>query len=349
MKYRIRLLMPFTFILLLAACAAPRSLPSGPTPIPTLFPVVEPINFVLPEATPSFTILSYPARPPMSSLGQKLYQDNCAKCHGEDGKGVVAGARNFNDLDYMRGETPASFYAVITDGRGEMPSFLDSLSSDERWDVVFYMWRFSTTAETLSLGKNIYDTNCAACHGEDGVGKVLGAADFTDLRFVDDRAPRDFYLTLTQGKGSMPAWQGRLSQDERWAVIDYLRTFSYDPTLPEDVAVEPAEQPTATEVVCSSSYLSQSNQFDWDDSAAIAAGEKIYKQSCSVCHSTDGSGSLPGAPDFTAARLQEELRTTSGEFLCVMSEGRGAMPGWKKSLSDEQIWQVLTYIGTLGK
>lgn len=349
MRLRMHILFFFILTLLLVACAAPRSLPAGLTPIPTLIPVTEPANLLGAEATPSFTILSYPARPPSSALGQLLYQSNCASCHGEDGKGVVPGARNFRDLDYMRGENPASFYEAVTEGRGEMPSFLDVLTSDERWDVVFYMWRFSTSAETLALGKELYAANCAACHGEDGVGKVLGAADFTDLRFVDDRAPRDFYLTVTQGKGSMPAWQGRLSQDERWAVIDFIRTFSYDATLPGDIAAEPLVQPTATEVACSSTYLSQSNQFTWDDATAIAAGNTIYNQSCVICHSKDGSGALPGAPDLTTAETQDELRISGGEFLCTVAEGRGAMPGWKETLSVEKMWQVLTYIGTFGK
>lgn len=349
MRHRMQYLFLVSLTLLLVDCAGPRSLPIGPTPIPTLIPVAEPTNLPGIDATPSFTILSYPARPPSSALGQLLYQSHCAKCHGEDGKGVVPGARNFNDLDYMRGETPASFYAAVTEGRGEMPSFLEVLTSDERWDVVFFMWRFSTSGDTIALGKGIYAANCAACHGDDGVGKVLGAADFTDLRFVDDRAPRDFYLTVTQGKGSMPAWQGRLSQDERWAVIDYLRTFSYDATLPGETAAEPPAQPTAAEVACSTTYLSQSNPFTWDDATAITAGNTIYSQSCAVCHSMDGSGALPGAPDLTTADVQDELLSSSGDFLCIMAEGRGAMPGWKETLSVEQMWQVLTYIGTLSK
>jgi len=349
MRHRMKLLFLVSLTLLLVACVGPRSLPAGPTPIPTLIPVTEPANLPDADATPSITILSYPARPPSSALGQHLYQSRCAECHGEDGDGVVPGARNFNDLDYMRGETPASFYAAVTEGRGEMPSFLDMLTSDERWDVVFYMWRFSTNADTLAIGKNLYEADCAACHGEDGVGKVLGAADFTDLRFVDDRAPRDFYLTVTQGKGSMPAWQGRLSQDERWAVIDYLRTFSYDASLPVETAAEPQAQPTIVEVACTTTYLSQSNPFPWDDATAINAGNTIYSQSCAVCHSVDGSRALPGAPDLTTAEMQDELRSNSGEFLCITAEGRGAMPGWKETLSVEQMWQVLTYIGMFGK
>src|SRR5574337_746361 len=186
--------------LLFTACAAPRSLPAGPTSIPTLIPATEPVRSVGSVATPSFTILSYPARPPSAALGQPLYQTHCARCHGADGKGVVPGARNFSDLDYMRGESPAYFYAAVTEGRGQMPSFRDTLTSDERWDVVFYVWRFSTSAKVLALGQSVFETNCATCHGTDGTGKVLGAADFTDLRFVDDRAPRDFYLTVTRSE-----------------------------------------------------------------------------------------------------------------------------------------------------
>jgi mono/diheme cytochrome c family protein len=347
MRYRMYPLSIVLITVLLVGCAGPRSLPAGPTPIPTLIPVTEPANLPGTGATPSFTILSYPARLPSSAIGQPLYRTHCAKCHGEDGKGVVPGARNFTDLDYMRGETPAAFYAAVTEGRGEMPSFRDTLTSDERWDVVFYMWRFSTNADKLALGKSIYEANCAACHGEDGVGKVLGAADFTDLRVVDDRAPRDFYLTVTQGKGSMPAWQGRLSQDERWAVIDFLRTFSYDATLPGETVSEPQAQPTVTEAACSSTYLSQSNPFTWEDVTAIASGNAVYTQSCVMCHGVDGSGTLPGAPDFTTAEFQDELRSPSGDFPCVVAEGQGTMPGWKETLKPEQIWQVLVYIGSL--
>lgn len=349
MRSRKRSLFLGIMILLQVSCVGPRSLPIGPTPIPTLIPVIQPTNLPGADATQSFTILSYPARLPSSTLGQVLYQSQCAECHGVDGTGLVPGARNFKDLDYMRGETPASFYSAVTEGRGEMPAFLDSLTSDERWDVVFYMWRFSTTADTLALGKSLYDANCAACHGEDGVGKVLGAADFTDLRLVDDRAPRDFYLTVTQGKGSMPAWQGRLSQDERWAVIDYLRTFSYDATLPGETAAEPPPLATVAEVACSSTYLSQSNLYTWDDATAITAGNMLYAQSCAVCHGADGSGALPGAPDLTTTETQDELHSDSEEFLCIVAEGRGAMPGWKETFSNEQMWEVLTYIGTLGK
>jgi mono/diheme cytochrome c family protein len=348
MRYRVHLVFLIIHALLLVGCAGPRNFPTGPTPIPTLIPATEPVTLPGSAVTPSFSILSYPAQPPSASRGQPLYQTHCARCHGEDGQGVVPGARNFNDLDYVRGETPAFFYAAVTEGRGEMPSFRDVLTSDERWDVVFYTWRFSTNVDTLALGKGLFDSNCAACHGVDGVGSVLGAADFTDLRLMDDRAPRDFYLTVTQGKGSMPAWQGRLSQDERWAVIDYLRAFSYDAALPTDIVSTTPTRAITVEASCPSTYLSQTNPFAWSDSTAIAVGQTTYNQSCSMCHGKDGSGGIPGAPDFTSDEMQDELHSGNGEFLCIVAEGRGTMPGWKETLSIEEIWQVLTYIGSFG-
>jgi mono/diheme cytochrome c family protein len=336
-------------ILILTACTAPQSLPSGPTPIPTLVPATEPSSPLTETAVPSFPIQSYPARLPSAELGQPLYQTHCASCHGEDGNGVVPGARNFGDLDYMRGETPASFYTAVTEGRGEMQGFLDTLTSDELWDVVFYVWRFSTDAEKLALGQHLYDDNCVACHGEDGTGEVLGAADFSDLRVVDDQAPRDFYLVTTQGKGSMPAWQGRLSQDERWAVIDYVRTFSYDPSLPGEAAAQTPPTATPQEIVCDPKYLTQTNPFDWDDSAAISAGEVIYSQSCAMCHGVDGSGGIPGAPDYTDSAVADDLRANSSEKLCIVADGKESMPGWKETLTDEQMWELLTYLYSFRK
>ena len=349
MRHTVKLILLFGVVVFASSCAPPQNLPAGPTPIPTLIPATVPGSALGATPAPAFAIQSYPARLPSSALGQPIYRTQCAGCHGDDGNGIVPGARNFGDLDYMRGETPASFYAAVTEGRGEMPAFRDTLTSDERWDVVLYVWRFSTEPETLALGQHLYDTNCAACHGADGTGAVLGAADFTDLRLVDDRAPRDFYLIVTQGKGSMPAWQGRLSQNERWAVIDYLRTFSYDPVLPGEIVAAPPATATTVALACDPTYLSQSNPFAWDDATAIAAGQTIYSQACSVCHAPDGAGALPGAPDFSAAETVERLRSNGGELLCIVAEGRQAMPGWKETLSAGQMWQVLTYIATLGQ
>lgn len=333
-----------------SACAPPSNLPEGPTPIPTLIPVTDFPDITQPTQAPSFAILSYPARPPSSNDGLSIYFEHCAECHGDDGSGVVPGSRNFQDLDYMRGETPANFYVAVTEGRGDMPGYNDILSSDERWDVVFYVWRHSTSADLLELGDEVYAERCASCHGEDGSGELLGSANFTDLRQMDELAPRDLYLTVTQGRGSMPAMQSLLSQDERWAVIDYLRTFTYDSNVPQEIGLvstgteisgvpdQPSEcQPDAT------------NPYAWDDPAGISAGEATYLLQCALCHGPDGSGGLPNTPDFTTTEVSNDLIENSGRYFCALIEGIGVMPAFGGALSDNEIWQVLTYMSSLAQ
>ncbi len=347
MRARHFVLAAVLMLLMLDACAAPATLPtSNATPIPTLAPLVESQRFAIARPTVASVSLTLPTHMPSARAGQALYEANCAKCHGEDGRGAVPSARNFTDTDYMRGESPANFFTTVSEGRGEMPAFKATLSPDDRWNVVFYVWRFSTTDPALAQGKQIFAANCAACHGSNGTGTVLGAADFTSMTFMASSAPRDFYQIVTQGKGSMPSWQGRLSQDKRWAVIDFIHTFIYDPALPGQApATKAAPAETATiEAACN---VFQSNPFKWDDAAAVAAGKAIFEENCILCHGSDGKGTLPGAPDFTVMKAQ--IIKEQGKQFCVISDGHDQMPSWKDKLTTEQMWQVLTYIATLGK
>lgn len=341
------LLLTAPLLLVTASCAQPTLFPEGPTPIPTLVPATELPSAIEPTEQPAFAILSYPAQLPSAARGQTIYLDSCAQCHGPDGTGAIPGSRNFQDLDYVRGETPANFYAAVTEGRGEMPAFRDRLSSDERWDVVFYVWRISTSAATLEQGRELFQSDCATCHGESGSGELLGSADFTDLRQMDSLAPRDLYLTVTQGRGSMPAWQSLLSQDQRWAVIDYLRTFSYDSGLDQELA-GPAPTEGAATVEAAVCLSDQSNPFELGDPPAIQAGEATYQAQCAVCHGVDATGGLPQTPDFTSAEVGADLAANPGGYFCSITDGLGAMPAFGTSLSDEQRWQVITYLESLG-
>lgn len=72
-----------------------------------------------------------------ASLGQDVYEDNCARCHGPDGEGGVgpqlgdgAVAENFPDI--------ADQIAVIREGRNGMPAWDDSLTPEEIEAVAVY-------------------------------------------------------------------------------------------------------------------------------------------------------------------------------------------------------------------
>ena len=331
---QIILLFVFVLVIFLAACAPPHGLPAGPTPIPTLIPVTQLPSLPGTTAEPAFAILSFPGGFPSAEFGQPLYQTHCAECHGEDGNGVIPEARNFGDVDYMRGETPALLYAAITEGRGEMPGFKDTLTSDERWDVVYYVWGFSTTSENIAMGQTIYATNCSACHGDDGIGEVLGSSDFTDLRLISAQAPRDFYLVVTQGKGSMPAWQGRLSQEERWAVIDYMITFSYDPALWAEIQAEPTSEEVGEP---DDETISEPANADLGDPVQ---GGTLFSQFCTGCHGLNGETSV--GDDLV---LRDAIATLDDSDVArVIRDGANGMPSFQALLTTEGINDLLAYL-----
>ena len=287
MQIRIKML-AFWFLLLaimIASCTPQQLQIEGPTPIPTLIPATMPPSNLQPTESAPQIVEGYPAGMPSSEAGRVLYDQHCAECHGLDGNGLVPNARNFADVDYIRGETPASFYIAISEGRGpDMPGFGTVLTSDERWDVTYYVWNFSTSEQSLAEGQNIYTDNCVACHGEDGRSMILGAANFSDSRFMTNQSPSDLYIVVTQGKGSMPAWQARLGQDERWNSIDYIYSLSYVPKEDQEVAsATSVPEPTQeSKHVCFGTSL-QVSVSHWVRHQSI----RIYCQ-CSVCHDTMG-------------------------------------------------------------
>jgi cytochrome c6 len=78
-------------------------------------------------------------------------------------------------------------------------------------------------------GAAVYKAKCAACHSLDGsgsspMGKKLGVR---DLGSADVQKQSDEQLTAVtvDGKGKMPAFKGKLSNDEIAAVVKHIRTF----------------------------------------------------------------------------------------------------------------------------
>lgn len=99
------------------------------------------------------------------------------------------------------------------------------------------------TAPALAMGEQVYQTQCAACHGNVGRGDGPAAAgltpvpaDLTDFRKLADATPLDFYRRVTIGVAgtAMPAYESRLSAQERWAVASYASTLRL-PTARGDV------------------------------------------------------------------------------------------------------------------
>jgi mono/diheme cytochrome c family protein len=72
-------------------------------------------------------------------------------------------------------------------------------------------------------GAVVFGANCAGCHGGDGSGGIGPrlAGGRVVARFPD---PADQIAVVTDGRGGMPAWGGKLSDEEIAAVVEYTRT-----------------------------------------------------------------------------------------------------------------------------
>ncbi|HEX9091724.1 MAG TPA: c-type cytochrome, partial [Anaerolineales bacterium] len=185
----------------------------------------------------------YPIVPPDLADGEKIYTQECAECHGEQGLGdgpqvaqlsVPAATLGLSDLASLY--SPADWYTIVTQGNMEkfMPAF-SNLSDRQRWDVVAYAMSLSVPDEQVAQGNLLYQENCITCHGPTGVGNGSGAGelttlptDFTQQSFMARKSATSLYQAISTGLSpDMPAFADKLTEDERWALVSYLRTLTY--------------------------------------------------------------------------------------------------------------------------
>ncbi|WP_106134537.1 cbb3-type cytochrome c oxidase N-terminal domain-containing protein [Mongoliibacter ruber] len=110
---------------------------------------------------------------------------------------------------------------------------------------------FDATRESLTVGKKIYDSNCAACHASDGGGGV--GPNLTDEYWIHGGSIEDIFSVVKYGvveKGMIP-WQDQLSPEEMQQVSSYIMTLTNttpaNPKEPQGDKYEPTiEQPIDT-------------------------------------------------------------------------------------------------------
>ncbi|MBI1746301.1 MAG: c-type cytochrome [Acidobacteria bacterium] len=216
------------------------------------------------------------------------------------------------------------------------------------------------TPAVLDLGKKVYEMKCATCHGGDGKGDGEAAfvlypkpRDFTlgvfKIRSTESGSPPtddDLFRTITQGMAgtSMPAWRS-LSENERWALVHYVKTFSPRfKSSPSPQAIAIAGEPAAT-----------------PDS--IAEGKKVYEtQKCWNCHGQLGKGDGPAAAtlqddrgypikpyDFTrGARFKGGSGGADVYRTFITGMDGTPMPSFS-TIAETQRWQLVHYVKSMSK
>jgi len=220
----------------------------------------------------------------------------------------------------------------------------------------------AVTPALVARGEALYKQNCAACHGEKGDGKGLCSAflvprprNFTTARFrlrstPSGRLPtdQDLFRAVSLGLAGtpMPPWQWLLNDTDRWAVVEYVKSFSpqfQDPGQDRQTLVDLGAPPPRTE-------------------AAVAEGKALYaKMSCASCHGERGQGDGPSAfslVDDSGQRIPaRDFSKPSGfkagyatrEIVRTFLTGLNGtpMPSYTGLMSREEAWKLAYYVETL--
>jgi cytochrome c oxidase cbb3-type subunit 3 len=190
------------------------------------------------------------------SRGRALFEEKCAACHGEQGKGGFGLPLNLQsfliiaDIGYL--------VRSMRYGRPirNMPSFEGELKRADMRAIAYYIksWQYQPSVELpktpgngdVVVGKALFDGLCTGCHGLDGKGgpvagggHVIGAVSgiggpaLTDPGFLKSATDRYIKATLMMGRVGTPMGaylKGRqgfveLRESEIDSIVAYIRTL----------------------------------------------------------------------------------------------------------------------------
>ena len=167
------------------------------------------------------------AEPRAVAIGERLFLNSCAQCHGSDARGSK-GFPNLADSDWLYGGSPEAIRATITGGRhGVMPPMAEAIgSAADLENLVQYVLSLSGSASDpakASLGKPKF-VMCAACHGASGQGNAaLGAPNLTDKIWLHGGGSANVLDTIRKGRiNSMPAHGEKLSPEQIEVLTAYV-------------------------------------------------------------------------------------------------------------------------------
>ncbi len=166
-------------------------------------------------------------------MGQRMFSNNCAQCHGGDARGSY-GFPNLTDNEWLYGGSPDAIKTSITNGRsGLMPSWEAALGEDGIDSVSNYVLGLSgrdVDADSAAIGHDKYQMFCVACHGVEGKGNVMfGAPDLTNDIWLYGGSQGLVQRSIRGGRnGEMPAHKEILSEDKIHLLTAYVYSLSQE-------------------------------------------------------------------------------------------------------------------------
>lgn len=165
-------------------------------------------------------------------IGQRLFATNCSVCHGSDARGAF-GFPNLTDNDWIWGGEPEQIMTTLRQGRqAAMPAWLAVIGEQGVRNTAGYVRSLAgleSEGMDLEAGKQVFNTNCVACHGPDGKGNpLLGAPNLTDDVWLYGSSMLQVQHTIRAGRnGNMPA-QAHLGDDKLHMLAAYVYGLSLE-------------------------------------------------------------------------------------------------------------------------
>jgi len=214
--------------------------------------------------------------------------------------------------------------------------------------------------DVATLGRDLFQTTCVACHGADAKGVTGLGRDLTISDFVALHSDSELLAFLATGRPAalppMPARGGNedLSDSDLGALVTYLRGLQDPrrmPELPEMVVVvaETTEEEAAADLAAAGG--------DAELAEYIASGRRLFASACASCHGKDARG----LPNLGVDLVNSEFRRGLDEeaLLAFIQRGRDpsdpesktgiAMPpkGGNPALPEDDIWDIIDYLTSL--
>ena len=187
-------------------------------------------------------------------------------------------------------------------------------------------------------GYRIFKTNCVICHGSDGSGNGPLAkklddkpSDLTDDDELKKMSDRDLFRiiegTAPHGKEAkesedMPKWGLSISHTQINSLVAYIRYL------------HTTKHPTSGDPLM---------------------GKQVYDNNCTICHGSNGKGKgtltkvfdMEPADHTDASSMNKISNEKMHSVISNGTTGAKLMPGWKDTLSDKEIEDVISYIRLL--
>ncbi len=161
------------------------------------------------------------------AIGERLFMNNCAQCHGSDARGARS-FPNLTDRDWLWGGEPDAIKATITNGRnGVMPPMAAAVGTPEDVrNVAHFVLSLSGSPHDsvrAALGRSKFGA-CAACHGMEGKGNTaMGAPNLSDNTWLHGWGEDAVVRAITKGfNNQMPAQAGKHNADQIHVLSDYV-------------------------------------------------------------------------------------------------------------------------------